>query len=193
MKGTRPLDNTEIRHVSASFTRPINLDKFLYFLWVICFCITGCADEGVLLSDLVVGRDVLDEDVVTEIPIALQELLWGNQENLLASLARAMETDNKERVSFLIRRIHLRERQAEYYTKYIDAGGIIIVGNRDVWNWCFYAARDIVLTMTSKHPRLREVLSPGYLHRFQWAQELIADGTLRGHRQILISFPSKQS
>lgn len=32
MKGTRSLNNAEIRQVSASFTRPINVDKFLYFL-----------------------------------------------------------------------------------------------------------------------------------------------------------------
>ena len=46
-----------------------------------------------------------------------------------------------------------------YYTKYIDAGGIAIVGGdlaEDVW---FQKARHIVLVMTSKLPGLREALS----------------------------------
>lgn len=46
-----------------------------------------------------------------------------------------------------------------YYTKYIDAEGIAIVGSDWVRDEQFYAAREIVLLMTSKRPELREPLS----------------------------------
>lgn len=46
-----------------------------------------------------------------------------------------------------------------YYTKYIDAGGIAIVGNRYVRDEQFYAAREVILLMTSKRPELRQPLS----------------------------------
>ena len=46
-----------------------------------------------------------------------------------------------------------------YYTKYIDAGGIAIVGNHYVRDEQFYVAREVILHMTSKRPELREPLS----------------------------------
>ena len=46
-----------------------------------------------------------------------------------------------------------------YYTKYIDAGGIAIVGGDLVDDGLFQAARHVVLVMTSKVPGLREALS----------------------------------
>ena len=51
------------------------------------------------------------------------------------------------------------EELLAYYTKYIDAGGVAIVGNRYVEDGQFYTAREIVLLMTSKHPELREQLT----------------------------------
>ena len=47
----------------------------------------------------------------------------------------------------------------DYYTKYIDAGGIAIVGSDLVDDRIFQVARHIVLVMTSKLPGLREALS----------------------------------
>ena len=46
-----------------------------------------------------------------------------------------------------------------YYTKYIDAGGIAIVGGDLVDDRFFQAARHIALVMTAKLPGLREALS----------------------------------
>ena len=47
----------------------------------------------------------------------------------------------------------------DYYTKYIDADGIAIVGGNLVDDGLFQAARHVVLVMTSKVPGLREALS----------------------------------
>ena len=47
----------------------------------------------------------------------------------------------------------------DYYTKYIDAGGIAIVGGDGVNDGLFQAARHVVLVMTSKVPGLREALA----------------------------------
>lgn len=46
-----------------------------------------------------------------------------------------------------------------YYTKFIDAGGIAIVGGDTVPDASFQMARHIVLVMTAKLPALREALS----------------------------------
>ena len=47
----------------------------------------------------------------------------------------------------------------DYYTKYIDAEGIAIVGGDLVHDKIFQVARHIVLVMTSKVPGLRDILS----------------------------------
>ena len=47
----------------------------------------------------------------------------------------------------------------DYYTKYIDAGGIAIVGGNLVEDSYFQQARHIALVMTSKVPGLRDALS----------------------------------
>ena len=157
-----------------------------FFVLLLTFSVLACGDEGILLDEVAPSAPAFSERV-TEIPIELQNILWGDRDKLFASLTVAIEADNKERASFLIHRIHIRDRQQEYYTKHINAGGIAIVGDSDMSDWHFEAAREIVMLMTSKHPRLREVLSPDYLHRFQWAQPLIEEGTLTGHRQILVN------
>lgn len=46
-----------------------------------------------------------------------------------------------------------------YYTKYIDAGGLWIIGGDYVRDEHFYAARQCVLLMTAKHPEIRVHLS----------------------------------
>ena len=46
-----------------------------------------------------------------------------------------------------------------YYTQFIDAGGIAIVGGDTIPNGAFQEARHIVLVMTAKLPALREALS----------------------------------
>lgn len=46
-----------------------------------------------------------------------------------------------------------------HYTKYINAGGIWIIGTEYVRDEQFYAAQQVVLLMTSKRPEVREYLS----------------------------------
>ena len=46
-----------------------------------------------------------------------------------------------------------------YYTKYIDAGGVAILGSGYIPDQYFYAARELVLEMTSKRPELRGLLA----------------------------------
>lgn len=48
--------------------------------------------------------------------------------------------------------------QKAFYTQYIDAGGIAIVANEKVEDVFLYAARDAILIMTSKHPKIRDRL-----------------------------------
>ena len=43
--------------------------------------------------------------------------------------------------------------------KYLDAGGIAITGSENVSDMVFYAAKEIILTITSKRSEIREVLS----------------------------------
>ena len=75
-----------------------------------------------------------------------------------------------------------------YYTKYIDAGGIAIVGGDLVDDGLFQAARHVVLVMTSKVPGLREALSittPGVdnpRERFRLA-------ILQGYEEIASDLP----
>ena len=74
-------------------------------------------------------------EVHSPIPDDVYELLWGHWTKAGLSAPR------------------------HYYTKYIDAEGIAIVGGDTVHDGLFQRARHIVLVMTSKMPALREALS----------------------------------
>ena len=74
-------------------------------------------------------------EVLSPIPDAVYDALWGHWTEVGLSAPR------------------------DYYTKYIDAGGIAIVGGDLVDDRFFQAARHIVLVMTSKLPGLRDALS----------------------------------
>ena len=74
-------------------------------------------------------------EVHSPIPDAVYDALWGHWTEVGLSTPR------------------------DYYTKYIDAGGIAIVGGDLVHDKIFQVARHIVLVMTSKVPGLRDILS----------------------------------
>ena len=74
-------------------------------------------------------------EVLSPIPDAVYELLWGNW-----TKAGSLEP-------------------RRHYTRYIDADGIAIVGSDNVEERTFQLARHIVLIMTSKLPGLREALA----------------------------------
>ena len=73
--------------------------------------------------------------VHSPIPDDIYELLWGNW----------TKAGNAE--------------PRRFYTRYIDAEGIAIVGSKNVDDRTFQLARHIVLIMTSKMPGLREALA----------------------------------
>ena len=115
-----------------------------FFVFVFCLCVSGC-DEGMLISEQVFS--VESESTVTGLPEDLQTLFWGDPE---------AQTDAE-------REYYAEYR--EYYTKYLDAGGVAIIGHDEVDDAHFYNAREVILTMTSKRPELRERLTPDYKHR----------------------------
>lgn len=108
--------------------------KFLILLWILGFALYGC------------GNETLDNTLYSllpapeaEVPPEIQDMLWS---------------DNAE----------LRAHQQAYYTRYIDAGGIAIIGSRLVDDEILMMARDVVLEMTAKRPELRESLSAATGH-----------------------------
>ena len=113
-----------------------------FFVFVFCLCVSGC-DEGMLISEQVFSVAPV-ETTVGPLPEDLQTLFFGDLEVL---------TDTE--------REYYSEYRA-YYTKYIDAGGVAIIGHSSVDDVHFYNAREVILTMTSKRPELRERLTPGY-------------------------------
>lgn len=62
--------------------------------------------------------------------------------------------------NWLLRVISQMDQQRAYYQKYINAGGVAVVGNADMPDRYFVAAKKIILQMTSKHPEIREKLFP---------------------------------
>ena len=124
-----------------------------------------------LTAEIAVGTG--SELVVSPVPTEIEDALWGSwdttRERLewllslpeLPPIERTESTVGSPFTSFCIQ-VHRRL----FYDKYIDADGIAILapsartslsGVRDEF---LYAAREIILTMTSKRPELREVMSP---------------------------------
>ena len=137
----------------------MKLKSFLILILFLCLA-WGCGDEGVLLEGLAPTAPAALPDV-GPVPEDIQEIIWGKDvDTLMAELEDATDIDN-----YLIHQICYRRAQDAYYTKYINAGGVAIMGNDYIDDRFFYAARDIVLGMTFKRPELREVLSPSREHR----------------------------
>lgn len=90
----------------------------------------GCAEERFSVS--MATLLVPTDRAIGPVPPELQEILWGEN----------------------------AERLATYYTTYIDAGGVVILGADAIGDRYFHAAREIVLEMTSKRPEIREILTP---------------------------------
>jgi len=138
----------------------------------VCLCLFGCGDEGVLLDELVPSGPSPLVDV-GPVPDDIKEIIWGKDvDTLKAELEDALDgvytnadgqkvfDPNGLHADALIHQICLRREREAYYTKYINAGGVAIMGNGYIKNRFFYAARDIVMGMTRKRPELRELLSP---------------------------------
>ena len=133
---------------------------------LLCLCfVWGCGDEGVLLDGLVPSAPAALPDV-GPVPEDIKEIIWGKDVGtLMAELETEIKGDRDLFVNDLLHQICYRRAREAYYEKYINAGGVAIMGNGHLDDRLFYAARDIVLGMTFKRPELREVLSPSRDHR----------------------------
>ena len=138
--------------------------RILLFL-VIYLCISGCSDEGIMLSEQVIESGLLEDGVVTDIPPEVWEILKYVREERVRWYERALQSSNiwqDDLDAAVIRAEQIKAAQETFYTKYIDAGGIAIVGNAEVANKHLLEARRVVLTMTLKYPVLRERLLSRY-------------------------------
>ena len=140
------------------------------FLWVHAFlviCLWGCGDEGVenVLNPLDAPAAPDGVNAVTGVPPHVAAFLWdkfGTREELIARLVDLEQDDDNWEfyVDWLVRVIATMDRNRIYYSRYINAGGVAVVGHLHVPDAFFIAARNIILTMTSKHPEIRERLFP---------------------------------
>ena len=143
--------------------------KRLFVLIFLAFTVCGCGDEGIenVLDPQSAPGAPAQGDVVTAVPPRIQALLFdefGSREELierLINLDRDDKTvDSEFMADWLLRVICKMDRQRTYYQKYISAGGVAVVGNADIHDRYFIAARKIILQMTSKRPEIREKLYP---------------------------------
>ncbi len=139
--------------------------KFCALLFVF-LCFLGCGDEGWYINNEVAPPAPA---TIGAVPPHVAESLWGDLHALVDELSLLLREDDKlgdefhgARWQSMVKRIALILSQQEYYTKYINAGGVAIVGGRDVDDRFFYAAREIVLSMTSKRPEVRAFLTHNY-------------------------------
>ena len=105
------------------------------------------------------GVEAGGESSITGVPEELQVLFWGDRDALMRQLLD-VEADNTAVAEALTEQICLIDRQRAYYTKYIEADGIAIMGHYRVPDAHFYNAREVILIMTSKRPELRGPLTP---------------------------------
>lgn len=173
-----------------------------FFLALILFA-SGCFDgERGLLTELIVhpapntagywpdaplndkvkagtGSDM----VISPVPVAIQDALWGNWEELMDDLKVVMSIHKGGQhldpesgklvwsklgpdATPLFAAVCTHSDLRRFYGKYIEAGGIIILSpsehttNVSVQDEFLYVAREILLTMTSEMPELRQAMSP---------------------------------
>ena len=151
--------------------------KLFFLIFIICICIIGC-DEGMIdpmqLVDIV---SQYETTVQTELPdevLAAMKLKADEMSKIVHSRIHVeqhiTELTTPEDVQYYqeLRQWlidngydkidYFHELQKSYYTKYIDAAGIAIVGPTHLRTKYLLDARDAIVVMTSKHPELRERL-----------------------------------
>ena len=111
-----------------------------------------------MFSDLVIGGEILDEGIVTDIPSEIWDILkYVREERLRWNEKIGRDVMGAEKFDAEVRRVaEIKTRQEAFYTKYIDAGGIAIIANAGVEDRYLHEARRVVLVMTSRYPVLRE-------------------------------------
>ena len=137
----------------------LNRYKPAWLLLCVYLCVFGCG-EGRIKSVLydVGGGDVVVE---SELPPVVWETLKVVRERDLWALQ--FVSNNPDAVELIAeeeaRVAEVKAWQEEYYDRYVDAAGIAIIGNSGVADEHYIKAGQIVLTMTSKRPEVRDVSS----------------------------------
>lgn len=138
--------------------------KVKFFLVLaICLCVSGCDDTHLSqpMEMVFFGGETVEvpETTISGVPADVQTLLCGNRDELMQRLLDLGEGDAVA-ASALLDQICLIDAQRKHYTKYIDAGGIAVLGGQHIHDSYFYATEAFVKAMTAKQPELREALSP---------------------------------
>ena len=147
-----------------------------FILLMLCLCVFGCDDSANLNTLLTVAPDLIAPDtegVVTDLTPEVWEKIRFVREyemylhltgpphyywNLEGSPDYDPEKDKAYHAVEETKNARVKEIQEDFYNRYIDADGISIIGNEVTPDKYFVMARNILLIMTSKHPRLREPL-----------------------------------
>ena len=146
-----------------------------------------------LSAEIAVGTG--RELVMSPIPVAIENQLYGRSwEDALDLLAETLRIPEVKPGTVELVSCDEDVHRRVFYDKYIDAGGIAIIGPSDltsnlgVADEFLYAAREIILTMTSEMPALREVLSLGHEFGFRyvligadWSRDVNMPRELRHH------------
>lgn len=148
--------------------------NLLFLLLFLCISIFGCDEEIANPTQLEQILHGIEPQVQTEIPadvLAAMKIQADEMsrwvEFILNSpddpgwILKDPESILEEQKLILERgydKIDFHELQKAFYTRYIDAGGIAIVGPDSVTDAHYIAAKDTILIMTHKFPILRERL-----------------------------------
>lgn len=149
--------------------------KMLTILLALCVFLGGCSDER-LSQPLEVAffgeaEEVQQKGVVGPPPPHIAKILWGDDDdlyertlNILLEYERWKERGEGDAFKPIID-LHFKDTLVKagmkrvYYTKYLDADGIAILGSAYIRDQYFYAARELIFEMTSKRPELRSLLA----------------------------------
>ena len=123
-------------------------NKTLILILIVSLLFWGCGDRSniELLQSI---RPDISELIKTEVVTDLPDEVWETMK-----YARQMFREEQQE--------ELKQLQEAYYNRYIDAGGVAIVGNEVTPDEYFVITKNIFLLMTSKYPVLRERLSSRY-------------------------------
>ena len=131
-----------------------------------CFWLYSCGDEGIRTTLHDLGAAPAAVGFIAPVPKEIQDIIWGKDvPTLMTELQAYLEKGFDSFAQGTIHKICLRREQEAYYSKYIDAGGVAIMGHKIIEDRLFYAARDLALGMTQKRPELRTMLTPTHAER----------------------------
>ena len=140
--------------------------KLFFYLLIFCLCPFGCFEDisnPLQVTDITspYGEPIVQTEIPTEVLTAMKLKADEKHEWIRITLAGTHESQIEEQKLILengFDKIDLHELQKAYYKRYIDAGGIAIVGPETLADADLIHARDIILVMTSRYPELRERL-----------------------------------